>query len=576
MNEDTIGKKVIRGLSGCKGLVEGPVLVIDRKQVQVQPQKITSDQVQVHIDRYKKAVEELTGEMQFVSQSLDKETRNILDTQVQMINDPDIAIRVSEYVSRDLFSVEYAVFLTFDRFIERLQESGSELFRQRITDLEFIRDRLISTIRKDESQTEVEKGAILIVREISPTDLVRYHEKGVAGLVMDKGGITSHATIISQSLGLPCIVSAKNAVKMARDAKFALMDGEKGELTLDPTASQVRTFSEQRQAFLKSELALSNEEHHNQTRDGTPFNLRANIEFRSELALAEKYHADGIGLLRTEALLYGGLTLKSEKEQDLFYEDILSQTNGIVVIRLFDVGGDKLNVHAPDEDNPFLGWRGIRMLLDEEEMFHTQLSSILRLSGRYPGRVNILVPMISTMSEIRAVRKALNVVTDALREQQVTVDTDLKLGMMIETPASALMADSFAKEVDFFSIGTNDLTQYTLAVDRSNERICDLYQHHDPSIWKLIKMTVDAANKHDIPVSVCGELAGEGPGAACLLGLGITDLSMSAAFIPKVRKVLNVLTIGQMKELSGLVLSCSSPDEVKNLFNGLELKDKNK
>lgn len=558
-------EKIVQGLPGSDGIAIGSVLVVDRKKKKIPPQKIKSDQILPHLKRFSKARKSFLSELEELSVNLDNETLNIIDTQKQIISDVEIERRINECIEVELLAVDFAVFRTFNEFIERLRESGSELFRQRIVDLENIRDRLIALACEDDKLPEVEKGSILILRDISPTDLVAYHEKGVSGLVMDKGGITSHAAIIAQSLDIPCIVSAKSAVKEASLSKKAIIDGANGELILDPSKEKLKEFKKKIRDLNRSRKAFLASKNKSETKDGTLFHLHANIEFESELELARNYGAEGVGLLRTEALLYGGLTKKSEEEQDKFYNAIMEGINGEVTIRLFDVGGDKLNVHTPEEDNPFLGWRGIRMLLDEKEMFRAQLRSILKLSGNYKSRINILVPMVSVIEEIYEVKKFIDQVKQELEEQDIPFDDDIRLGMMIEIPSVALLADHFAAEVDFFSVGTNDLTQYTLAVDRGNERICSLYQHHDPAVWKLIQLSVEAAHRNEIPISVCGELAGDVLGAAALVGMGVKDLSMSPGSIPKVKEVLISNSDKELRALAETVLACKSANEVREL-----------
>lgn len=560
------GEIIIKGLTGSEGVVIGSVLVVEEKKRRVQPSKITSRSVSSHLARFTKAKSLFLEELEELSSNLDSKTAEILETQKHIISDQDIDQRVVTAIKEELLSVDFAIFMVFNEFIERLRESGSELFQQRIIDLENLRDHLIDLSVEKEKKIAVEKGSILVAREISPTDLVAYHEKGVLGLVLDRGGVTSHAAIIAQSLNIPCIVSSKNALKNALDSKKAILDANSGELILNPTREKLGEFKKKIRELNRLHKAQLKSKERSETSDGFPFHLRANIEFEQELDIAKQNGAEGIGLLRTEALLYGGIAKKEESEQDRFYNAILEGSSGQVVIRLFDVGGDKLNISSTIEDNPFLGWRGIRMLLDEKEMFSSQLRSILRCAGKYPGRIRILVPMISVVEEIIEVRATIEKIQYSLIEEGIPVDETVPLGVMIEVPSAALIAHHLAKEVDFFSIGTNDLTQYTLAVDRGNEKICSLYQQHHPAVWHLIKLSVDAAKENEIEIGVCGELAGDDIGAACLVGLGVTDLSMSPGSIPKVKQMLNNRSKLELEKFSESVLSCSTTSEVLSLY----------
>lgn len=556
----------IKGLSGSEGIVIGSVLVIDNKKRQVQPKKIKAVSITSHLESFARAKELFLEELDALSSNLDTKTAGILETQKHIVSDVEIDKRINASIETDKYSVDYSIYWVFNEFIERLRESGSELFQQRIVDIENIRDRLIGLSCENNSALKIAKGTILIVKDISPTDLIHYYDQGIGGLVMDKGGVTSHAAIIAQSLGIPCLVSAKNAVSSAGLSKKAALDAGNGILILNPSSQTSADFkaAQKKEKRIKNAVAIA--EKPSQTKDGKEFIIRANIEFAQELKLAKKFNADGIGLLRTEALLFGGIANKSEQEQDRFYDEVLAKSVGEVTIRLFDVGGDKLITQTQDEDNPFLGWRGIRMLLDETEMLNGQLRSILKTAGNYPGRVKILVPMVSLVEEIVQIKSVIESVQDEIKGQGHPTDDQVKLGVMIEVPSAALMANHIAKKVDFLSIGTNDLTQYTLAVDRGNERICTMYQHYHPAVWKLIQESHQAAMNNGIEISVCGELAGDEIGAACLVGMGINDLSMSPSSIPKIKELLIQRSQEELQKFSMAVLDCSTSEEVRELY----------
>lgn len=559
---------IINGLPGNEGVAIGPVLVIDEQKKVVQPRKISPDQVDAHIQRFEYSKQAFLEELESITQNLDSAPHEIFEAQKHIVSDVDVDLRVKEFIAKEYFSVDFAIYETFNRFIERLKESGSELFMQRIVDLENLRDRLIELSCNIGGGVEVEEGSILVVKEISPTDLVTYHDKGVCGLVMDKGGVTSHAAIIAQSLNIPCIVSAKHSVKAAEFANQAIIDASTGEFIINPSNETLAHYKRKIERLQKEEARFQKNER-SETVDGHRFFLNANVEFVQELPLVAKYKAEGVGLLRTEALLYSGLAHQREADQIEFYESILAQSTGPVVIRLFDVGGDKLHLAAKDEDNPFLGWRGIRMLLDERELLQTQLKAILVVSARYKGRIRILLPMVTVLEEIREIKKVLQEVKAKLTSTNIAFDNDIKIGVMVEVPSVALLAHHFAQEVDFFSIGTNDLTQYSLAVDRGNERICTLYQHYHPAILHLINATAQAAKQYHIEISVCGELAGDVIGAAFLVGLGVNNLSMSPANIPKIKHFLSTHTLQEFKHFAQAALSVSTAQEVKDQFEAL-------
>ncbi len=562
-------EKIIHGLAGSEGIAVGPVWLIDNAKQAVSAKKIRPIQIRTHLKRFAKAKELFLEELELLSVNLDSATKEIFEAQKHIVTDVDIDARVNQLIEKDRFSVDYSIYDTFGQFIEKLKESGSELFKQRIVDLENLRDRLIELTNDKGKQYKIPKDSVLVVKEISPTDLVAYHDQGISALVMDKGGITSHAAIIAQSLNIPCVVSAKTAVISAKNSEKVIVDSNEGTIIFNPNSSTLNDYKAKIKEFnrvTKENLKLKEQ---SVTKDGFTFHLRANVEFIQELDQVKKSGAEGIGLLRTEALLYGGLEKRSFEEQSMFYNQILNESTGVCTIRLFDVGGDKLKIKTGDEDNPFLGWRGIRMLLDEREMLETQLMAILAVSGKYQGRIQILVPMVTDIFEIREVKAILALVQNKLDQQGVPYDNYIKLGIMVEVPSVALLASHFSKEIDFFSIGTNDLTQYALAVDRGNERICSLYQHKHPAVWQLIYQTVYAAKKNNIQLSVCGELAGDPIGAATLVGLGVNDLSMSTHSIPKIKHLLSTNTQQKFKELAQKVMNSSTLAEVNSTFKAL-------
>lgn len=557
---------LIRGISANTGIAIGEVVCLNNKRKKVLPKSILESEVDLHLDHFQKGRDTLVGELSDMLSYLDVNSAAIIETQKQIILDAEIENRVHLIIKEELLSCDFAVYRTFCDFIERLKESGSELFRQRIVDLENLRDRFIDVICNDETSINIKKGTILVTKELSPTELVSLHEEGLSGLVMEKGGVTSHAALIAQSLEIPCIVSAKNATSKAINGK-GILDGREGMLILGPDEkvlyeykTKLKKIKSTQKRLLKNILEPS------VTKSGTEFLLSANIEFESELNQLKKYNASNIGLLRTEGLIFSNRT--SFEEQAKFYESVLAGVDGTVTFRLFDVGGDKLSTRLPEEANPFLGWRGIRMLLDERELLETQLKALLICAGKHKNRVKILVPMISVEEEILEIKSIINSVQNKLVSEGIEIDKSVAIGAMIEVPSAALNAENLAKHLDFMSIGTNDLTQYTLAVDRGNEKICTLYQQQHPAIWSLIKTTAEAARKTDTELSVCGELAGDILGSCGLIGLGITNLSMSSGSIPKVKEELISHDDSEFKLLSETFLNASNTNQIKEAFEG--------
>jgi len=565
MTTSVTKEKKLKGKKTASGIVIGKAVVIRGKSKSITPASIKINQVDGHKERFHHAQNTLTEELQFMAGELkDENTREIIETQGQIIRDPEIEKSVFDIIENKLLGVDFAVYQTFCTFIEQLKESGSELFRQRIVDLEDLRDRFIDEVCEQKNRKAIPKGTILITKEISPADLVSFYENGAAGLVMEKGGITAHAAIIAKSLGLPCIVNAERATKEVLNGQRVILDADSGSLILHPTDKTIRTYKKKMEAE-KAVRPHTCEEVY-ETTDGVSFKLFANIEFEAEIDKVAKSRALGVGLLRTESLLFGKRMRNSFEDQLHFYEQILLGINGPVTIRLFDIGGDKNARRPHKEANPFLGWRGIRLLLDEYELLRNQLKAVLTVAGKYPGRVKILVPMVSVLKEVRQIKDEIHVVQQQLISSGVKVDKNVPVGLMVEVPSVALLAHQFAKEVDFLSIGSNDLTQYTLAVDRGNERIHDLFQHYHPAILKLIKLTAEGAKKAGVEVSVCGELAGDEIGAACLLGFGIKELSMVPSSLRKVNELLSSRSLEEFQAFSEEAVALASSDEVEQLF----------
>lgn len=558
---------ILQGQPTGRGIAIGEVFVLDIKQKEVPPTAIKETSVKNHKSKFLKAKEQFMAELDLMERDLhDADSAEIIQSQKQIIKDPEIEKGVFDIIENKLLHADYAIYQTYCQFIERLKESGSELFRQRIVDLKDIRDRLISLVRDEQETTPVKKGSVIITNEISPTDLVSYYENGISGIVMEKGGITSHATIIAQSLGIPCVLCAPKAVKEAADQKKVILDGATGEVFFNPSKERISEYRKKLKAF-QIEIKKSSDNDVFETEDGFPFRLLANIEFEAELPKIKEFSAQGVGLLRTESLLFGKRIRKSEEEQAEFYNKIIENIPGSLTIRLFDVGGDKTSLRPMLETNPFLGWRGIRLLLDEKELLRNQLRAILKTAGKYPGKIKFLIPMISVIEEVHEIRDEIELVQTELLSEGEKIDETVPLGLMVEVPSVALSSFQFAKEVDFFSLGTNDLTQYTMAADRGNEYISKLFQHYHPSVLKLIQLTVEGAEKADIDVCACGELAGDEIGAACLYGLGIIELSMVPHSIPKIKDLLTSRTKSDFENLAAQAIEAATSKEVETIFN---------
>lgn len=560
--------KVLSGHTASPGIGIGIAQIFQKGVIYAQPVFIKKGQEEEHINLFKVGRAKLKEHFINISEVTHKEAdQEIINTYEQILMDIEIETSVKNLISSKHFSADYAIFEAFNNFIELLKDSGSAMFKSRVVDLEEVRDRLINVVCNRASDFEFNKDAILIAEDIGLVDLVTLAGLGLKGLILSKGGATSHAAILAQSFAIPMVFGVKNATKDINDGDQLILDAESAEVWINPNASTIKHAQKKANILVRRERLLSKIlRKPSVTASGEEFHLLANLEFESELDSVKKYKAEGVGLLRTESLLFENKEGDHEDVQIEFYRKLLSKTKGLFTIRLFDVGGDKIISKALNEPNPFLGWRGIRVLLDEEYTLKTQLKAVLKVSAEFPGRIKILVPMVSTIDEIIRFNTYLDEIKSKLSETGVSYDNAIEVGIMIEVPSSIIMADDFAPHVDYFSIGTNDLTQYILAVDRSNELTEELYNQRDPAVFKMIKMMVDSAKRNQKSISVCGELAGDPYAAAVLVGLGINSLSMNPHKIPKVKSILTQKGTAELKEFSDLVLSQKTTKDINKLF----------
>jgi len=559
------------GIPLSPGVALGEAYFINEKESRIRPSRIGEDQSSEEIGKYKSALEHASGELnQLKNSAVLDEVRDILDAQIQILNDPELTALILQKIETHHYDAVYSIFSSFNEYIELLEEVMNERIRERTNDVVSLRDMVIRIIKKGKTDIKIPEGSIVFSENVSPTLMMQIHDAKAEGVVMHRGGKTSHSVILAQSLGIPCILGIEINKLKRTNLKFTVLDGDSGELILNPDKKIISDFYKKREAHRKREnQILRFASLPGNTKDGVSFTLRSNIEFLEELATVQKMNSEGVGLLRTETLF-----LQNEKfdieEQVQFYNQILESVSPhSLTIRLLDIGGDKNSSLSSNEANPFLGWRGIRMLLSEKKLLHNQLKSIFIVAAKFPGRVKMLIPMVSVISEIQELKQEIENVRKQCSGEGINVDSEIELGLMVEVPAIALLASKAAKYVDFFSIGTNDLTQYTMAVDRGNEKISNLYQPWNPAVWKLIKETKKGADSAGIPVAVCGEMASDPVMAACLLGLGISELSMNPFSLPVVKEFLNSHTVCEMKEWVEKIMESDSGEESYELLEDI-------
>ncbi len=560
----------MEGSPASPGIAIGTASVYERKKHRLNREQIESEETGQEVKRFGKALGRLEEELTSMrDEASDEKVTAIIEAQIEILNDPELHSKVKKMIADRLHSADHAVHSAFEQYIKLLSNSANNHTRERSVDLSDIRDRLLQLMEKDYSVPDVGSNSIVVGKELSPREVVKLASMGIEGIIMEKSGPTSHAAIIARSMGIAAVVGARHLVELVSSGMPLAMDGARGEVVIHPSEETLEAYREKESHYRMDEEKVEEiGSRPNQTKDGRPFSLMANIEFTEELKRLDKTGAKGIGLLRTESVYLEREHFDDMDHQLDFYRTVMQGAGDYsVTIRLFDAGGDKILHKGRKERNPFLGWRGIRMLLDEQEILRNQLEAILTVAGEYPGRLRILVPMVTVPEEVDQLAEIIGEIQDELESRGKAVDRDVKTGIMVEVPAVALQLEAFIAKVDFLSIGTNDLTQYLLAVDRGNELISTLYDQRAPVIWKVIERVAAVAGEHDMEVSVCGELASDPVSAACLLGMGIRELSMNPGSIPAVKKVLTEYGFRDMELLSKKTLECERLGEVVNLFN---------
>jgi len=544
------------------GTVVGKAHIYRRLQPAITEGKVPKDQVEEQLVRFHNVLDLAEKELRKLSESYsNSETEELLDAQIEIVSDPDLRHKVEEEIKKNHKPADAAIQEVFDQYIKLLEVRDAAESGTRAIEITDIRDRVIQLLNDNENK-QIAEGTVVVARELSPREVIEFSRQEVKGLVMEQAGDGSHAVILARSLKIPTVVRIAQACDCIPQNSEVALDGSSGTLILNPLPERNEQFDE---CTTGTESDQSTQK--NKTADGYPFELYANIGFRDELKGMHDTGACGIGLLRTELAYLDSGRLGSEQDQQMFYRHILQETDDKpVTIRLFDTGGDKMFDIGPQEPNPNLGWRGIRFLLDEEETLKQQLRAIFSVAGQYPGRIRLLVPMVSCLEEMVRIKEVVNSVSEDMKASGLAVDENMDLGIMVEVPAVAAQINSFVQEVDFLSIGTNDLTQYLLAADRGNDRISALYNQHHPVVWSFIDNIIQAGQTADIPVSVCGELAADSAGACALLGLGISTLSMAPASIPPVRKKLSSHRLQEMQELAKKLLEQNTAAETNELL----------
>lgn len=563
----------LKGIGASDGIAIAKAYLLVEPDLSFNNDKVAD--VDAEVEKFKAAVNqskvELTQIRNNAEIALGPDKAAIFDAHLLVLEDPELINPIEDNIRNNQMNAAASLSEVSTNFITIFESMDNEYMKERAADIKDVSKRVLSHILGVSlpNPTMIDEPVVIIAEDLTPSDTAQLNKKFVQGFATNIGGRTSHSAIMSRSLEIPAVVGTKNITDAVQQGDFVIVDGIAGEVIINPDEQTVTGYKARQAAFLqeKEELKqLVNDK--TVTKEGKHVELAANIGTPNDLEGVKNNGAEGIGLYRTEFLYMGRDAMPSEDEQFEAYKKVLSEMDGKrVVVRTLDIGGDKElpYLNLPKEMNPFLGYRAIRLCLDQQDIFRTQLRALLRASIH--GKLSIMFPMIATINEFREAKAILEEEKANLIADKVKVVDDIELGIMVEIPSTAAMADIFAKEVDFFSIGTNDLIQYTMAADRMSERVSYLYQPYNPAILRLIKQVIDASHKEGKWTGMCGEMAGDSTAIPLLLGLGLDEFSMSATSILSARRQIKNLSQPEMAKVAEQALNCATQEEVVKLVD---------
>ncbi|MBY0093988.1 phosphoenolpyruvate--protein phosphotransferase [Priestia megaterium] len=560
--------KEIQGIAASSGIAIAKAFRLENPELTVEKKSVT--EVEAEVARLEAALEKSKSELEIIREHARKELGDdkaeIFEAHLLVLSDPELINPIKDKITNENVNAEHALDEVAAMFINMFESMDNEYMKERAADIRDVTKRVLAHLLgvNVSNPSLISEEVVIIAEDLTPSDTAQLNRKFVKGFTTDIGGRTSHSAIMARSMEIPAVVGTKTVMEDIQNGVLVIVDGLDGEVIVDPSEETVKAYekkaaeyAEQKAEWAKlvNEKTVSADNHH--------VELAANIGTPEDVKGVLENGGEGVGLYRTEFLYMGREDLPTEEEQFTSYKTVLERMEGKpVVVRTLDIGGDKElpYLNLPKEMNPFLGFRAIRLCLEMQDMFRTQLRALLRASVY--GNLKIMFPMIATVDEFRQAKAILLEEKAKLQQEGVQVSEDIEVGMMVEIPSSAVIADLFAKEVDFFSIGTNDLIQYTLAADRMNERVSYLYQPYNPAILRLVNMVIKAAHKEGKWVGMCGEMAGDEIAIPILLGLGLDEFSMSATSILKARSQIRQLSKADIEPHLDTILSMSSTEEV--------------
>lgn len=566
--------KKLKGIAASPGISMGKAVVIGSEDISIAKKTIKESSIPKEITRFEDALTKTRAEIlnirDKVTHEIGKEHGDIFNAHLLVIEDRALIEEVISRIKKDRFSCDYVFSQVLKKYMQSFLRIDDEYLRERVSDINDVGRRIIRHLVGSQrtSLADLKEKAIIVAYDLSPSDTAVMHRKNVIGFATDIGGRTSHTAIMAKSLEIPAVVGIEYATQDIKDGDTVIVDGIQGLVIVNPSALEIQKYHQEELRYEEFNRALKKfRDLPCITLDNRRVELAANIELPEEIESVISHGADGVGLYRTEFLYMNRVDLPDEEEQYHAYKKVVSKMgNKPVVIRTFDLGGDKFLSHLemPKEMNPFLGWRAIRFCLARPEIFKAQLRAILRASAH--GKLRIMYPMISGIAELKQANKLLDECKVELRSKKISFDEKMEVGAMIEIPSAAITCDILASEVDFFSIGTNDLIQYALAVDRINEKIAYLYEPAHPAVLRLLRSIIETGHAKGIWVGICGEMAGDPVLTPLLLGLGLDEVSTSPVLLPEIKKIVRSMSYEESKEIARHALTLATGFDVVNFL----------
>jgi phosphoenolpyruvate-protein phosphotransferase (PTS system enzyme I) len=564
---------VIKGIAAAPGIAMGPAYLYTKQVPRIERKPIAPGEVAEEIERLNAAnarsEKELRKVLAFAEQKLGSDSAKIFEAQIMILTDAILMGTIKKRIAAELTNAEFTVADEINKYRQMMLASPEEYMHERARDVDDVVNRIIRNIQDQKLYSRLEGASIIVSETLAPADTVIFSRNQILGYATDLGGVTSHAALLSRSLKIPAVVGLHTATKQIKTGDFLAIDGYAGALIINPTPDTLKILQARAERFLVFEQQLAGiAALPADTLDKKHIELSSNIEFAEEIEFARLQGSEGVGLFRTEMQLIGRAEYPSEEEQAALYTGVAEAAfPHPVLFRTFDVGGDKLAPDGQHEENPFLGWRGIRVMLDRPDVFLDQLRAILRASTHH--NVRVMFPMVSTITEVQRAKVLLKQAMEELKARGIKYDTRIKVGVMIEVPAAAVMAEQLAAEVHFLSIGTNDLVQYLMAVDRGNDAIAPLFQPFHPAVVRTLRHIVDAAHRKNIWVGVCGEMAGDPLATVFLVGIGVDELSVIPPVLPEIKKIIRSIKLKDAKRVADKICTLHTEHEIRAFLSSI-------